>query len=269
VISIRTELEKGDPDLPVRNANDVIERMLSRAWFPAALTFVATSAGLHRQARAAKRDRGSYKANANENVFESQRAGYDGVFANSNVEREWIEAFDRSSLVADYQEQPQPAIPYREKDGTRRTYTPDVRIDLVDGRRLIIEVKPILTLPLADTLRRAVVAQRHAARNGWGYGLLTEQARGLLDLSRFPLPDQQRQTFDLLAAEIGAAPDGVGLDELKRLGVRQLIPRGSLVLAAYCVQYEIMVKERPWRLMKIPEGFGWATLFPGTIEVTT
>jgi hypothetical protein len=103
-------------------------------------------------------------------------------------------------LVSDYQEQPQPAISYREKDGTPRTYTPDVRLDLTDGRRVIVEVKPILTLPLADTLRRSVVACRYAARNGWGYALLTEQARGLRDLSRFPLPDQHRLNFDLLAA---------------------------------------------------------------------
>jgi hypothetical protein len=226
------------------------------------LTLVAPKTGVHKQARAAKRARGIYKANANESVFESQRSGYGGVFANSDVEREWIEAFDRSTLVAGYQEQPQPAIPYRDKDGTPRTYTPDVRVDLTDGRRVIVEVKPILTLPLADTLRRAVVAQRHAARNGWGYALLTEQKRGLRDLCRFPLADQQRQNFDLLAAKVRAAPDGVGLDGLKALGLFDVVPKGSLILAAFCIQYEIMVKERSWRLMKIPEGFGWATLSP-------
>jgi hypothetical protein len=82
-----------------------------------------------------------------------------------------------------------------------------------------------------------VVACRYAARNGWGYALLTEQARGLRDLSRFPLPDQQRLNFDLLAAKARAAFDGVALNELKSLGLHQLVPRGSLVLAAFCVQH--------------------------------
>jgi hypothetical protein len=38
--------------------------------------------------------------------------------------------------------------------------------------------------------------------------------------------------------------------------------KGTLSLAAFCIQYEIMVQDQPWRLLKITEGFEWATLFP-------
>jgi hypothetical protein len=263
VVSCRTEYEKGDPDLPVETAADVVDRLVARTWFPPEVRLVDAPMRPHRQARAAKSEPGRWKANAREEVFESARDGYHGVFANSLTERAWLGALDEATdLIASYQEQPRLPIVYRRRgDPQPKSYTPDVLVELADRRRIIVEIKPIRTIATADTLARAIAARRHAEREGWGYALVSEEWRGLLDLHRRRLrnPDACRRAAHLLNSSGQPTP----VSALAERGCAAVTDSFS-DLVAFCVQHNFMLvsSDEPFVLQRVPEGFGWDTLVP-------
>lgn len=60
---------------------------------------------------------------------------YEGLLA-----RDFILLLEDDQAVLSYQEEPQP---FRWHDGVRwRSYTPDFAVEIIDGRRIVVEVKP-------------------------------------------------------------------------------------------------------------------------------
>ncbi|BAJ73199.1 DNA-directed RNA polymerase, sigma subunit (sigma70/sigma32) [Microbacterium testaceum StLB037] len=107
------------------------------------------------------------------------------VFYESSLELTALSFLENSTDIAWYQEQPL-AIPYTWR-GRPHVYYPDVLAATRTGQCLIIEVKPLVNMPIALNLAKAAAARVYAHRHGWGWvtvdGALTSR-----DLDTYVIP---------------------------------------------------------------------------------
>ena len=85
----------------------------------------------------------------------------------SRDELSLIRALDMAPQVTWFCEQPT-AIGYTFA-GRHHTYYPDLLAATKDGYCILIEVKPLLDMPLAINQAKAAAARAFCARNGWGF----------------------------------------------------------------------------------------------------
>lgn len=71
-----------------------------------------------------------------------------------------------------------------------------------DGYCILIEVKPLLDMPLAINQAKAAAARAFCARNGWGF-LVTDLRRSLNHLLTMPLPEEGARQFTDALRETG------------------------------------------------------------------
>lgn len=119
---------------------------------------------------------------------ESVKLGRKVVFE-SRTELSLIRALDMAPQVTWFWEQPT-AIGYTFAGG-HHTYYPDLLAATEDGYCILIEVKPLLDMPLAINQAKAAAARAFCARNGWGF-LVTDLRRSLNDLLTMPVPRKLR-----------------------------------------------------------------------------
>ena len=86
--------------------------------------------------------------------------------------------------------------------GRHRTYYPDLLAATKDGYCILIEVKPLLDMPLAINQAKAAAARAFCARNGWGF-LVTDLRRSLNDLLTMPVPEEASRQFADALRETG------------------------------------------------------------------
>ena len=85
----------------------------------------------------------------------------------------------------------------------RRRAPPGVRqYATEDGYCILIEVKPLLDMPLAINQAKAAAARAFCARNGWGF-LVTDLRRSLNDLLAMPVPEEASRQFADALRETG------------------------------------------------------------------
>ncbi|RST46973.1 TnsA endonuclease N-terminal domain-containing protein [Variovorax sp. DXTD-1] len=89
------------------------------------------------------------------------------------LELDAIYLFEASPAIDGYREQPT-QIPYPDGDRVRR-YTPDFEVRLIDGRVVLIEVKPTAALASAETAHKLARIADHMHRSGQPFVVLTEQ----------------------------------------------------------------------------------------------
>ena len=132
-------------------------------------------------------------------TWESVKLGRKVAFE-SRTELSLIRALDRAPQVEWFCEQPA-AIGYIFA-GRHRTYYPDLLAATKDGYCILIEVKPLLDMPLAINQAKAAAARAFCARNGWGF-LVTDLRRSLNDLLTMPVPEEASRQFADALRETG------------------------------------------------------------------
>lgn len=104
----------------------------------------------------------------------------------SNMEQTFIQALDLAESVVSFTEQPC-AIPYQ-LDGKDRFYHPDFLVELVNGKIVLAEVKPHLTLVDYANLVKYEAGCDYAHERGWGWLVCT--------LSKIALPEAETREVD-------------------------------------------------------------------------
>jgi hypothetical protein len=132
-------------------------------------------------------------------TWESVKLGRKVAFE-SRTELSLIRALDMAPQVTWFCEQPA-AIGYI-FTGRHRTYYPDLLAATKDGYGILIEVKPLLDMPLAINQAKAAAARAFCARNGWGF-LVTDLRRSLNGLLTMPVPEEASRQFADALRETG------------------------------------------------------------------
>ncbi|RJT17803.1 sigma factor-like helix-turn-helix DNA-binding protein [Buttiauxella izardii] len=91
----------------------------------------------------------------------------------SGLELDIMTLLERSDLVSFYQEQPV-AIPYSFK-GRLRHYYPDLLVSTIDGRCLLVEVKPTDSMALSINRVKANAGRAWAHARGWGWLVVSDR----------------------------------------------------------------------------------------------
>jgi hypothetical protein len=132
-------------------------------------------------------------------TWESVKLGRKVAFE-SRTELSLIRALDMAPEVTWFCEQPT-AIGYTFA-GRHHTYYPDLLAATKDGCCILIEVKPLLDMPLAINQAKAAAARAFCARNGWGF-LVTDLRRSMNDLLTMPVPEEASRQFADALRETG------------------------------------------------------------------
>ncbi|WP_415124973.1 sigma factor-like helix-turn-helix DNA-binding protein [Microbacterium sp.] len=139
--------------------------------------------------------------------FHSQKLDRD-VLYESGLELVALTVLENSSEVAWYQEQPL-TIPYT-WEGRQRVYYPDILAATRAGRCLLIEVKPLMNMPVAVNRAKAAAGRAYAHQLGWGWitvdGIHTER-----DLETHAIPAEARHAI------------AAGLEAHHSLGWREIL----------------------------------------------
>ncbi|MEX3510947.1 sigma factor-like helix-turn-helix DNA-binding protein [Kocuria carniphila] len=89
------------------------------------------------------------------------------VFYESSLELAALTVLENGAEIAWYQEQPL-KIPYMWK-GRQHVYYPDLLAATRAGRCLLIEVKPLMNMPVALNRAKAAAGRAYANERGWGW----------------------------------------------------------------------------------------------------
>lgn len=112
------------------------------------------------------------------------------VLYESSLEFSAFTVLENSTDIAWYQEQPL-IIPYT-WEGRQRLYYPDILAATHKGRCLLIEAKPLTSMPVALNRAKATAARAYAHRNGLGVGYRRRRAHRTRP--RSPHPPRRNQT---------------------------------------------------------------------------
>lgn len=134
---------------------------------------------------------------------------------------------ERSDQVSFYQEQPV-VIPYSFKDKLRKYY-PDLLVATVDGRCLLVEVKPTDGMTLSINRAKANSGRTWAHARGWGW-LVVNDRHTLRQLEEHVISAAKRM---LIENELNAS--GV-LTWRDMMGLRTCHELTRLDLTAYIIQ---------------------------------
>lgn len=105
------------------------------------------------------------------------------VFYESGLEKDFFGLLERSRQVCDYCEQPFTLT--LDTDGVSFPYTPDVLIQLEDGRCLVVEVKPLIHMPVTEVLHKFGQLHAYCHAHGWGV-LLCDGHKDISYLYHYP-----------------------------------------------------------------------------------
>lgn len=162
------------------------------------------------------------------------------VYFESLLEESAFMTAEKSTLVTTYQEQPC-AIRYSGIADDSGIYIPDLLITLVDGRAILIEVKPLWQMAVTDNRIKSAAAQQFAHDHGWGWLRVAEAGRTYQDLLRRPINPAAKQALtDTLAT------GSISWPRMQQL--RQHAPIAALDVAAYAAQHNVGLSLTPYRL---------------------
>jgi len=182
-----------------RRADDVVDRWIEHAAWPADLGSPPERGTLH----ALRLDGPGEPASS----FHSSKLDRE-VLYESGLELAAFTALENSTEIAWYQEQPL-TIPYT-WEGRQRLYYPDILTATHTGRCMLIEVKPLTSMPVALNRAKAAAARAYAHRNGWGW-VTVDGARTGRDLEAHTIPAETRRAIT------------TGLEAFGHLGWRHIL----------------------------------------------
>lgn len=131
------------------------------------------------------------------------------LFYESELENKFYRLLDKLRLVHTFCEQP---FRLSVNLGKRTvTYTPDVLLQLKDGRCVVVEIKPLTNMVETEVQRKFQMLAEYCKRQGWG-SLLSDGRRDITDLYRFPLNEDFEQAL------------------LQKLSIKRRLMRGDLRL---------------------------------------
>ena len=120
------------------------------------------------------------------------------VFYESALEKTFFKAVEQSPNVPAYCEQPFTLS--MEFNGKTFSYTPDILLQLKDGRRVVIEIKPLAHMVDTEVQRKFQHLSDYCREQGWGC-LLTDGKHDLPYLSLYPSnPAFEQALLQALAA---------------------------------------------------------------------
>ena len=125
--------------------------------------------------------------------FHSEKLGRPVAYE-SHLELGVITELERSEHIAYYQEQPA-KIPYT-FEGRSRNYYPDLFAATIDGRGILIEVKPTGNMALDINLAKAEAGRAWAHARGWGWLIVSDRCT-FREIQQHILTDRKRHFFDL------------------------------------------------------------------------
>lgn len=103
-----------------------------------------------------------------------------------------LTSLENSGDIDWYQEQPL-KIAYT-SDGRRRVYYPDILAATSSGRCLLIEVKPVSSMPIALNRAKASAGRDYAHARGWGW-VTVDRESTFRDLETHPIPPRAHQVI--------------------------------------------------------------------------
>lgn len=145
----------------------------------------------------------------------------------SGLELDIMTLLERSDQVSFYQEQPV-AIPYSFK-GRLRKYYPDLLVATVDGRCLLVEVKPTDSMALSINRAKANAGRAWAHARGWGW-LVVSDRHTLRQLEEHVIPAAKRTLIENELNESGV------LTWRDMMGLRTRHELTRFDLTAYIIQ---------------------------------
>lgn len=163
----------------------------------------------------------------------------------------WLE---RSADIRWYQEQPV-SIPYVHRGRSRRYY-PDVAVWDHQGRVIVVEVKPLLTMYREETVAKAISALKFLEPRGIGYLLVDPSGMTPADLAHYPYDEGAAREIELLFVH-GPVP----FRAIKETVLRRLSALDARTFAS-------MVVNRDWsvtaagavQIGRLPEGLSFRPL---------
>ncbi|MEU5775081.1 sigma factor-like helix-turn-helix DNA-binding protein [Streptomyces venezuelae] len=171
-------------------------------------------------------------------VWTCPKLGRD-VSYESETELGVIQLLSHAPQIAYYQEQPL-AIGY-EFAGRQRTYYPDLLAATVDGRCILIEVKPVYEMAMAVNVAKYRATEEFCRLRGWGL-LVTDGHR-----TRRLLED--RAVDPRLETALIAALDAQGeLTWPQVIAAADALPLDSLSLCSLILKHDWTWHSRPYRL---------------------
>lgn len=111
----------------------------------------------------------------------------------SGLELEILTVLERSEQIAYYQEQPT-CIPYT-FEGRMRHYYPDLFVATVDGRGLLMEIKPTDRMALSINRAKASAGRAWAHARGWGWLVLSVR-HTLRQIEDYSIPESVLTLLD-------------------------------------------------------------------------
>lgn len=161
------------------------------------------------------------------------------VLCESGTELRVFTWLERCPDVRWYQEQPI-KIAYYTGTGEAKFYYPDVAVWDHDGRVVVIEVKPLITMYREDTLAKAIGALRFLGPRGIGYLLVDASGRTPADLAAHPYDTRAAVEIETMFRD---RPVPFGL-------VRRTLCRG---LGSFDFRaFVSMVVNRDWAVSNLP-----------------
>ncbi|MER6332743.1 TnsA endonuclease N-terminal domain-containing protein [Streptomyces sp. NPDC001034] len=168
----------------------------------------------------------------------------------SETELRVIQLLSLAPQIAYYQEQPL-AIGY-EFAGRRRTYYPDLLAATVDGRCVLIEVKPVYEMAMAVNVAKYRAAEEFCRSRGWGL-VATDgnRTRRLLE---------HRTVDPRLETALATALDARGeLTWPQVVAAADSLPLDTLGLCSLVLRHGWTWHSRPYRLRPAPPSNGPST----------
>lgn len=173
------------------SADKITHRWIDHAEWPA----LSSTEGIHEAFHALRLTEPGEAAGS----FRSEKLDREVVFE-SGLERAALTTLERSSEVAWYQEQPL-AIPYVWQ-GYERRYYPDILAALSDGRLLLIEVKPLVNMPVALNRAKSDAGRNYAWGRGWGW-VTVDGSRTQRDLEGHEVPCPSKRSIEAALTATG------------------------------------------------------------------
>lgn len=154
----RTEAAERRSAAVVHRAEEAVSRWIDHASWPATTAPPPDPGTLH-----ALRLNGSDEPAGS---FHSGKLDREVVYE-SGLELAALTVVENSATIAWYQEQPL-KIAYT-FEGRQRVYYPDILAATYTGRCLLIEVKPLMSMPVALNRAKAAAGRAYAHEHGWGW----------------------------------------------------------------------------------------------------
>ncbi len=158
------------------------------------------------------------------------------VFYESKLEERFFKLLERSTGVYAYCEQPF-TLSF-EINGKGYRYTPDVLLQLEDGRCLVAEIKPLMDMVIREVQTKFQQLHEYCREQGWGV-ILCDGYRDVTALCHYP----QNQPFDSALLRILSEKRRLMAGDIRSL--KEAYGGNSLHLFQCILRYDLSYREFP------------------------